>query len=1337
MAKQFKGRMTPKYPLDQAQLDEAQVQGQLDAVPTVGFDALTGGEIGERNVAAGQRANARELERIVADQELPALDRASALWNQSTLVGRWGDALQLDADLAANSTGEVDPNFDAGTYGVQALQAAGIQPTDNYLQIMARAGNAEDAAYLLSRIQRYEQDEQIVRDNPYWNFAAGMLDPAALAVDAVTFGAGRALRLGRAGMAAAGGAGQVGYVAGLDAAGADVDAGTYIVAGALGAGVGALLGSGAGRIAAEAPTLPQKPEVSAPTVGLPEVAMTAEEAAARGFKAGDVVDLLDEGTVLSRVSAKVEQAEIPAIPRRDTAFGDELHSLSGRKLSEVLDHLKTHAEVPKPLQGIAAKVADTIRTLEGLGQRTAFRVVQGGDTASSAFLKPGTAGIHSTQGLDTLVQVRGSTAPGRVGTNPVTVLHEAVHAATVGVMNAALRNPGAMSPKVAQAMQTLENVRGNVLNALKQDRAAGRQLSEFEETLLAGNSNTLANVKELVAWGLTDTRFQRTLNRLRYSDGGPGLWSRFVEGIRTLLGLRSDADTALSRVLAASETIMEAMPGYTKAQAKWANKGAPVTEEASLETIVRTTRERAREGAGFVNRFFSEADLLAQPGEGARRLLSRLIDDPVRRDGFSTNDNAASYLRRYRNEFEGYVKSYDEMMAKAMAEQGVGLTARALNSRRAMAVRDQLNEQVTRELLRRDREWTAYGSVRVDPNLPPTIKALADRSDEIHGLMGQRAREAGVRGFEDFAPRPGYFHRSWNWSKMAQMDEAAPGLARRAISEAVFRGIPGLERADADTIAQAIVQRARDRATGIRSEFMGAMGVADTAFIRQALEEANVSQAKFDSIMAKIEQKQSDQGTVKYGKGRLSLDMTAEINHNGTVYRVQDLIDRDLDRLMENYAGSMSGRSALARAGMPGDSEIEAFIREYQREAAHLGTDKVQELTGQLRGVFGDFTGNVPREHQLGPVAQRASGLTSATMLGFSGVYQLAELATMAHRQGVFNVMKAMLNSRLGDFVGAMRRDPDLADEMQTVLGLNLANDIRMKPWKRQFDTFLASQDTFMDRFLHAGKQAVPVLNGMKFIHNWQSRMNANLTLNKVARAAQGDEAALRVLQQYGKDVDWTPVLARVRGYVTYRGRNAQSMNWGAWSQADVNTVMNTALRIMDDSLLYGRVGQNSGFARSPVGQILGQFRSFVAFAHNKLLRGTYENSGVLGVASLLAFQYPLTALMMGAKAAINGKFDTSDEGIRKMAIDGIGYTAGLGFTADMWGVVTGHSRMSAPVFGLAEHSNEVFRGVRDLVTGDDPAAATGDIVNGAAGALPFVNVFPATKLLLESIKGE
>ena len=286
------------------------------------------------------------------------------------------------------------------------------------------------------------------------------------------------------------------------------------------------------------------------------------------------------------------------------------------------------------------------------------------------------------------------------------------------------------------------------------------------------------------------------------------------------------------------------------------------------------------------------------------------------------------------------------------------------------------------------------------------------------------------------------------------------------------------------------------------------------------------------------------------------------------------------------------------------------------------------------------------------------------------------------------------------------------------------------------FRSFLSASDTTFDRLLHSGKQATPILNGMKFIHGIQSRMNANLTLNKVARAAAGDMDALKVLQQYGKDVNWPDVLSRVRANVTLSGKNATSMNWGVWAKADIDTVMNTALRIMDDSVLFGRTGQNAGYARSPVGQMLGQFRSFVAFAHNKLLRGTYENQGVLGVASLLAMQYPLTSLMMGVKSAINGKLDLSEKGVKKMALDGISYTAGLGFTADMWGIVSGNGRMSAPVFGLAENTGEVFRGVKGLF-GDEKRAAAGDIVGGAAGLVPFVNVFPASKLLIETIKGE
>lgn len=1309
MATQAKGTLTPKHPMTPTEI--AAAQSAATTVPGVGLDAV-GGSLVQGQVALGQQVNEQGLKNILAEQERSAADTAAALLSESTITGRMlDDASQW---FGPEST-EIDRDFNAGTYAQKRFAELGIPVNKRYSDAIAQATDAEDAEQIITRIQKHEENQRVVEQNPYWNFGATILDPVALAMDSVTFGVGRGLRLGRAAMAGLGGAGQFAYVGAMDAVDMEVDTSMYLIAGALGAGIGAVVGKGAARTG----TAPIRPEpVIAPAV-VPSP--------------GAVVPPVVPPTAGLKLEQSLRSVVLPSTNRVADEFEDALMAgAHGKPASKAAELLEGHPSVSPQLKAVAAKVGETLRLMEAAGQSTLFKVVRGGDKAAEGFLKPGYAGIHATHGTESLVAVRGATAAGRVGTNPVTALHELTHAATVQVMRGAMTGAKGVTAEAKVALLELHDVMAAVKTHLKNNT----ELSDFAKDIKAGRNNAAANPLELVAWGLTDPRMQKLLNDIKMPAGGT-MWDRFVTQIRGLLGLAPEADTALSQVLQSAGKLMDEAPGYSTEMAKWANKGAPVSAplyEASLDSV----KTAAAESAGFVNRFFSEADLLGVTAE-ARAQMGRLIDDPVRREGFSTNDNGASYLRRYRNEFDGYTKQYDDAVSDVMRERGIGWKDRALATKKGIAARDKVDDEVATELLRRNRAWSSQGVVPEAQGLDASIKRLADISDDIHGKMGMRAKEAGVRGFEDFQPHPGYFHRSWNYSKMLELDGIKPGLAATVIGEAVRRGIKGLDADDALTIAKAIVQRSKDRASGIRSEFMGALGVADTAFIRESLEAAGVSEVKRASIMGKIEQKASDQGTVKYGKGRLTLDMDVEVNMGGQIYRAADLIDRDLGRLMENYAGSISGRSALARVGMPGDSEIEAFIREYTKNVAHLGIRKTEELTGQLRGVFGDFTGNVPKEHQLGPIAQRAAGLTSATMLGFSGVYQMAEMATIAHRQGVAATMQEMFKSWGRGFdtlLGQANRNPDLAHEMQTVLGLDLARDVRMKPWKRQFDTFLSSSDTAFDRLLHSGKQATPILNGMKYIHGIQSRMNANLTLNKVARAAAGDEDALAVLKAYGKDVDWGPVLNRVHGYVSLSGKNATSMNWGMWAKADIDTVMNTALRIMDDSVLFGRTGQNAGYARSPVGQILGQFRSFVAFAHNKLLRGTYENDGVLGVATLLAMQYPLTALMMGVKSAINGKLDLSEEGFKKMAKDGISYTAGLGFTADMWGIVSGNGRMSAPVFGLAEHTGEVFRGVKGLV-GDSPQGAVGDIAAGAAGLVPFVNVFPASKLLLETIKGE
>jgi hypothetical protein len=746
-----------------------------------------------------------------------------------------------------------------------------------------------------------------------------------------------------------------------------------------------------------------------------------------------------------------------------------------------------------------------------------------------------------------------------------------------------------------------------------------------------------------------------------------------------------------------------------------------------------------------INEFTSETDKLAKATPEAGPLMKTLVDDPVRRDELLTNNNAASYHRRFTNEADGYMQSYDSMLEQGLAQQqGWSFLSRKLDlSGKYGAARDDLNKEVAQELLRRNDEFQKYGNVSSAPRQNPLVTQLADESDRIHARIGEQAKEAGVRGFENFTAQPGYFHRSWNDSLIRGMDDIEKGLPRRLIAESAFKGIQGIDRDEADAIATALIQRVKDKAAGTRSDFLGGLGKTDTAFLREALESSNMSQGKVDSIMFKIEQKASDQGTTKYGKHRLSFDMTTAVNGaDGNIYRMSDLIDTDIDRVMENYTSSMAGRMALAKAGIAGDDAgLEAFKRSYLESIRSLPQAKQNDLMLQLDGLLGDFTGNRPEPNVLGPVVQRVKAMADATMLSGSGLWQVAEYSTIAARHGVVETGKAFMKAFPGirNVLNNARSNPDLADELSTVLHLDLARDVRVRPWKRQHDVNLAAGDTVLDRLLHAGKQAVPFLNAMKFIHTNQSRMNANLVLNKLARAAKGDTKALEQIRSYAPDLDWNLVGNALRSNVTYSGKNATAMNWSGWSQEAIDSTMNVALRMMDDTLLFGRPGQGSSFSRSAVGQVLGQFQSFVSFAHNKTLRGQLQNGGVRALATVLAFQYPMTFLMVSVNEARKGDLDLSEKGLQKIAKGAIGYTAGLGFiggAASIAGLTGGRAGMSVPLTGIMDAPSRALGGANKMFNGEFREGSA-DIGKAATQVLPFINAMPGTALVLDAWKGE
>jgi hypothetical protein len=749
--------------------------------------------------------------------------------------------------------------------------------------------------------------------------------------------------------------------------------------------------------------------------------------------------------------------------------------------------------------------------------------------------------------------------------------------------------------------------------------------------------------------------------------------------------------------------------------------------------------------AKFVNDFTSETDKLMFATKDSAEAIKPLMDDPVRRGATLLNDNAPSFYRRFSNEFDGFMKSYDDILEAGLREQqGWSFVSRKLDlSGKYGTARDDMNKLVSEELLRRNDEWQKFGNVFNPPGANPLVKRLADESDRIHAAIGERARDAGVRGFENFTPQPGYFHRSWNESLVQGMERAQPGLPRSLIAQAALSGIKGIDANDADAIATALLQRVKDKAHGTRSDFLGGLGKTDTQFLREAMEASNMPQGKIDSLMFKIEQKASDQGTTKYGKHRLSFDMTTSVKAaDGNTYRMADLIDTDLDRVMENYTSSMAGRAALAKSGVAGDDAgLEAFKRNYMETLKELPQAKQNELMDQLEGLIGDFTGNRPPQNVLGPVAQRVKAMADATMLSGSGLWQVAEYSTLAARHGFVETGKAFMKAFPGikQILHNAKTNPDLADELSTVLQLDLSRDVRVRPWKRQHDVNLAASDTKFDRLLHAGKQAVPFLNGMKYVQANQARMNANLVLNKFARAAKGDTKALAEIKAYAPDLDWATVQKAITSNVTYNGKNATSMNWGGWSKSEIDSTMNVALRMMDDVILFSRPGQGSSFARSAVGQVMGQFQSFVALAHNKTLRGSLQNGGVGALATILAYQYPVTFLMVMLNEARKGDLDTTDAGLKTVAKQAIGYTAGLGFVAgaaSIAGLTGGRAGMSVPLTGIMNAPARALGGADKMLNGEFREGSA-DIGKAATMVLPFMNAMPGTAMALDAWKGE
>jgi hypothetical protein len=134
------------------------------------------------------------------------------------------------------------------------------------------------------------------------------------------------------------------------------------------------------------------------------------------------------------------------------------------------------------------------------------------------------------------------------GHNEETILHEAIHAATLKRIKDGnlVKNKGTDLYRAVQSLYKLQNYVVKHLNSKKNK-------TEFEQKLTT--SLNVSSVDELVANGLANKEFQQMLKDIKYPSG-ESVWSKFVSLMRRILGLRGG--TAADELVRVFDEILSA-----------------------------------------------------------------------------------------------------------------------------------------------------------------------------------------------------------------------------------------------------------------------------------------------------------------------------------------------------------------------------------------------------------------------------------------------------------------------------------------------------------------------------------------------------------------------------------------------------------------------------------------------------------------------------------------------------------------------------------------------------------------------------------------------------------
>ena len=709
---------------------------------------------------------------------------------------------------------------------------------------------------------------------------------------------------------------------------------------------------------------------------------------------------------------------------------------------------------------------------------------------------------------------------------------------------------------------------------------------------------------------------------------------------------------------------------------------------------LRATLQRSAEFFRSAKQYMSTTDKLMYYGrnlpEEEWEQLNRLFADPA----FNNPDNAITHATLLSRHGEWRLNALDDALGKAAQEYygakgrfngAVNPTVQPKHITALRAAQKDLSD-LRLQLYQMERQAAATGT---ELDLPALIQKLAPNKGIADAMQtfvdsgfskfyAQQLKKNGLLP-EDFAEGLGtYMPLQWSYAAMRKAFDAGlpEEVLARFIGEDVLERFPDLAKygRDAESIGKKFIrtQKTSTQAT----EHMPVGATRD--FIAEVLLNQGVAANRVEHIVDSIMHKQTQKGH-KNLRTRNSWDFNRQLVHNGQVYSLKDFVDTDVLTQLQSYNRQMAHRNGLAHYGMSPAELDNLFVKIQDTVPAGNNPAEVRDFLKVARQqLLGQAVGE-----QVPTLLRSATTVASSMVLQNAGISAFGDISTAFQRLGFLRTAKHMLKQFPSLFYAISKYTPEEAMRLKDVLvGTSTAHE-RIKYFVTHFEDNHAIPIQGVHGYVARAGQSIMHLNASEAVRRWLVNTVASAYEDAIIEAAKGSRTHRELLMRTGAtERDFQNIVQE------YSKHGLHIQKW----DADISLrTQQLLMNASDDIALTAKAGEAPAFLeQTTTGKILFPFMRFAMAGHQKILRKTYNQDGIFGVAVLLMYNAMLAPVLAAVKNVTNGR--QWDEDIYTGSVQQAPALGYFGIALDS--ILNSQNSKGAAVFSPLSKMNQLFRKV-------------------------------------------